>query len=167
MAGLNIPKREQLENGPKLSDLNKARLKTQDKLSDYAERAAVKVADVAFGEDTGNSLLEDLAYVAVPGGSLFQRAKTGTRPGLLDFADFIPGSGALKVMLPIAVKPTLSAMKAGELPTFAPGIGAARGHISEPFMHREPPTAYAAYKDMTGTLGHIRKSWLDNYDTTR
>lgn len=97
MAGLNIPKREQLENGPKLSDLNKARLKAQDRLSDYAERAAVKGADVAFGEDTGDSLLEDLAYGAVPGGSLFQRAKTGTRPGLLDFADFIPGGGtALK-----------------------------------------------------------------------
>lgn len=114
MAGLNIPKREQLENGPKFSDLNKARLKAQDKLSDYAERAAVKGADVAFGEDTGDSLLTDLAYGAVPGGSLFQRAKTGTRPGLLDFADFIPGSGALKAMLPIAVKPTLDAMKAGK-----------------------------------------------------
>ena len=114
MAGLNIPKREQLENGPKFSDLNKARLKAQDRLSDYAERAAVKGADVAFGEDTGDSLLEDLAYGAVPGGSLYQRVKTGTRPGLLDFADFIPGSGALKAMLPIAVKPTLDAMKAGK-----------------------------------------------------
>lgn len=114
MAGLNIPKREQLENGPKFSDLNKARLKAQDRLSDYAERAAVKGADVAFGDDTGDSLLEDLAYGAVPGGSLFQRAKTGTRPGLLDFADFIPGSGALKAMLPIAVKPTLDVMKAGK-----------------------------------------------------
>lgn len=114
MAGLNIPKREQLENGPKLSDLNRARLKAQDRLSDYAERAAVKGADVAFGEDTGDSLLEDLAYGAVPGGSLYQRAKTGTRPGLLDFADFIPGSGAMKAMLPIAVKPTLDAMKAGK-----------------------------------------------------
>lgn len=97
MTGLNIPKREQLENGPKLSDLNKARLKAQDRLSDYAERAAVKGADVAFGEDTGDSLLEDLAYGAVPGGSLYQRAKTGTRPGLLDFADLIPAGGkALK-----------------------------------------------------------------------
>lgn len=114
MAGLNIPKRERLENGPKLSDLNKARLNAQDRLSDYAERAAVKGADLAFGEDTGDSLLEDLAYGAVPGGSLFQRAKTGTRPGLLDFADFIPGSGALKAMLPIAAKPTLDAMKAGK-----------------------------------------------------
>lgn len=114
MAGLNIPKREQLENGPKFSDLNKARLKAQDRLSDYAERVAVKLADVAFGEDTGDSLLEDLAYGAVPGGSLYQRVKTGTRPGLLDFADFIPGSGAMKAMLPIAVKPTLDAMKAGK-----------------------------------------------------
>jgi hypothetical protein len=93
MAGLNIPKREQLENGPKFSDLNKARLKAQDKLSDYAERAAVKGADIAFGEDTGDSFLEDLAYGAVPGGSLYQRAKTGTRPGLLDFADLVPGGG--------------------------------------------------------------------------
>lgn len=69
MAGLNIPKREQLENGPKLSDLNKARLKAQGKLSDYAERAAVKGADIAFGEDTGGSFLEDLTsvqYRAVP-----------------------------------------------------------------------------------------------------
>ena len=115
MAGLNIPKREQLKHGPTmLSDLNKARLKAQAKLSDYAERVAVKGADVAFGDDTGDSLLEDLAYGAVPGGSLFQRAKTGTRPGLLDFADFIPGSGALKAMLPIAAKPTLDAMKAGK-----------------------------------------------------
>lgn len=114
MAGLNIPKREQLENGPKFSDLNKARLKAQDRLSDWAERAAVKGADVAFGEDTGDSLIEDLAYGAVPLGSLYQRAKTGTRPGLLDFADFIPGGGAVKAMLPIAVKPTLDAMKAGK-----------------------------------------------------
>lgn len=93
MAGLNIPKREQLENGPKFSDLNKARLKAQDRLSDYAERAAVKGADVAFGEDTGDSLLKDLAYGVVPAGSLYQRAKTGTRPGLLDFADIIPVGG--------------------------------------------------------------------------
>lgn len=47
MAGLNIPKREQLENGPKLSDLNRARLKAQDRLSDYAGRMAEKGADIA------------------------------------------------------------------------------------------------------------------------
>lgn len=135
MAGLNIPKREQLENGPKLSDLNKARLKAQDRLSDYAERAAVKGADVAFGEDTGDSLLEDLAYGAVPGGSLYQRVKTGTRPGLLDFADFVPGSGAMKAMLPIAVKPTLDAMKAGKrMGKTAKNIAEARE--ARDFVHR-------------------------------
>ena len=49
MAGLNIPKREQLENGPKLADLNRARLKAQDRLSDYAGRMAEK--DPRRGKD--------------------------------------------------------------------------------------------------------------------
>lgn len=50
----------------------------------------------------------------------------------------------------------------GKLPTFVPGIRAARGHISEPFMHRDPPTARAAKADVTSTLSRIRKSWLDD-----
>lgn len=114
MAGLNIPHRSELPHGTFLGDLNRARLDAQQKATDIGNKAVELGADVAFGEDTGDSFLEDLAYGAVPGGSLYQRAKTGTRPGLLDFADFIPGSGAVKAMLPIAVKPTLDAMKAGK-----------------------------------------------------
>lgn len=97
MVGLNIPKRSELPHGTFLGDVNKARLGAQEKLSDYAERASGVAGDMLFGEDTGEGVLKDLAYGLVPGGSLFQRATTGTRPGLLDFADFIPGGGtALK-----------------------------------------------------------------------
>lgn len=93
MAGLNIPKRSELPHGTFLGDVNKARLDAQAKLSDYAERASGVAGDMLFGEDTGEGVLKDLAYGLVPGGSLFQRATTGTRPGLLDFADFVPGGG--------------------------------------------------------------------------
>lgn len=113
MAGLNIPKRSELPRGTFLGDMNNARLDAQAKLSDYAERASGVAGDMLFGEDTGDGTLKDLAYGLVPGGSLFQRAITGTRPGLLDFADFIPGGGVAKAMLPIAAKPTLDALKAG------------------------------------------------------
>ena len=113
MAGLNIPKRSELPRGTFLGDVNNARLDAQAKLSDYAERASGVAGDMLFGEDTGEGALKDLAYGLVPGGSLFQRAITGTRPGLLDFADFVPGGGVAKAMLPIAAKPTLDALKAG------------------------------------------------------
>lgn len=93
MAGLNIPKRSELPRGTFLGDVNNARLDAQAKLSDYAERASGVAGDMLFGEDTGDGMLKDLAYGLVPGGSLFQRATTGTRPGLLDFADFVPGGG--------------------------------------------------------------------------
>lgn len=93
MAGLNIPKRSELPHGTFLGDVNKARLDAQAKLSDYAERASGVAGDMLFGEDTGDGMLKDLAYGLVPGGSLFQRATTGTRPGLLDFADFVPAGG--------------------------------------------------------------------------
>lgn len=114
MAGLNIPKRSELPRGTFLGDVNNARLDAQAKLSDYAERASGVAGDMLFGEDTGEGMLKDLAYGLVPGGSLFQRATTGTRPGLLDFADFVPGGGVAKAMLPIAAKPTLDALKAGQ-----------------------------------------------------
>lgn len=93
MAGLNIQKRSELPRGTFLGDVNNARLDAQAKLSDYAERASGVAGDMLFGEDTGDGMLKDLAYGLVPGGSLFQRATTGTRPGLLDFADFVPGGG--------------------------------------------------------------------------
>lgn len=114
MAGLNIPKRSELPRGTFLGDVNNARLDAQAKLSDYAERASGVAGDMLFGEDTGDGMLKDLAYGLVPGGSLFQRATTGTRPGLLDFADFVPAGGIAKAMLPIAAKPTLDALKAGQ-----------------------------------------------------
>lgn len=51
----------------------------------------------------------------------------------------------------------------GKLPTFVPGIRAARGHISRPIIRRKPPTAQAAVSDATGTLGRLRKLWLDDF----
>lgn len=93
MAGLNIPHRSELPHGTFLGDLNRARFDAQQKATNIGNEAVGIVADVAFGEDTGDSFLEDLAYGAVPGGSLYQRAKTGTRPGALDFMDLIPGGG--------------------------------------------------------------------------
>lgn len=95
MAGLNIPKRSELPRGTFLGDVNNARLDAQAKLSDYAERASGVAGDMLFGEDTGDGMLKDLVYGLVPGGSLFQRATTGTRPGLLDFADFVPDSNPI------------------------------------------------------------------------
>lgn len=56
----------------------------------------------------------------------------------------------------------LTKWEPGKLPVFVPGIRAARGHISEPFMHKNPPTARAAAADATGTLSRIRQSWFDS-----
>jgi hypothetical protein len=44
------------------TDIDKIR--TERELSDYAERTAVKGADIAFGDDAGDSLLEDIDYGA-------------------------------------------------------------------------------------------------------
>lgn len=116
MAGLNIPKRSELPRGTFLGDVNNARLDAQANLSDYAERASGVAGDMLFGEDTGDGMLKDLAYGLVPGGSLFQRATTGTRPGLLDFADFVPGGGTgLKfAMMPIAPAFSRDLLKGGK-----------------------------------------------------
>lgn len=105
MAGLNIPHRSELPHGTFLGDLNRARLDAQQKATDIGNEAVGIGADLMLGEDTGDDMLTDLAYGAVPGGSLYQRAKTGTRPGALDFADFIPGGGtaltAAKMFVPM------------------------------------------------------------------
>jgi hypothetical protein len=73
--------------------LNRARLDAQQKATDIGNEAVAVGADLMLGEDTGDDMLTDLAYGAVPGGSLYQRAKTGTRPGALDLMDLIPGGG--------------------------------------------------------------------------
>jgi hypothetical protein len=93
MAGLNIPHRSELPHGTFLGDLNRARLDAQQKATDIGNEAVAVGADLMLGEDTGDDMLTDLAYGAIPGGSLYQRAKTGTRPGALDLMDLIPGGG--------------------------------------------------------------------------
>lgn len=93
MAELNIPHRSELPHGTFLGDLNRARLDAQQKATDIGNEAVGIGADLMLGEDTGDDMLTDLAYGAVPGGSLYQRAKTGTRPGALDLMDIIPGGG--------------------------------------------------------------------------
>lgn len=93
MAGLNIPHRSELPHGTFLGDLNRARLDAQQKATDIGNEAVGIGADLMLGEDTGDDMLTDLAYGAVPGGSLYQHAKTGTRPGALDLMDLIPGGG--------------------------------------------------------------------------
>lgn len=78
-------------------------------LNEFAKTAGSTVASAAYpimlgltGEDTGDEWYEDLAYGAVPGGALVQRAKTGTIPGLLDLLPGDVGAGARLAMLPIA-----------------------------------------------------------------
>ena len=121
MAGLNIPHRSELPHGTFLGDLNRARLDAQQKATDIGNQAVGIGAEMAFGEDTGDDMLTDLAYGAVPGGSLYQRAKTGTRPGALDFADFIPGGGtaltAAKMFVPMDLVRSL-AKRAGATQDF-------------------------------------------------
>ena len=78
-------------------------------LNEFAKTAGSTAASAAYpimlgltGEDTGDEWYEDLAYGAVPGGALVQRAKTGTIPGLLDMLPGDLGAGARLAMLPIA-----------------------------------------------------------------
>ncbi len=78
-------------------------------LNEFAMTAGSTAASAAYpimlgltGEDTGDEWYEDLAYGAVPGGALVQRAKTGTMPGLLDLLPGELGAGAKLAMLPIA-----------------------------------------------------------------
>lgn len=78
-------------------------------LNEFAKTAGSAAASAAYpimlgltGEDTGDEWYEDLAYGAVPGGALVQRAKTGTIPGLLDMLPGELGAGARLAMLPIA-----------------------------------------------------------------
>lgn len=78
-------------------------------LNEFAKTAGSTAASAAYpimlgltGEDTGDEWYEDLAYGAVPGGALVQRAKTGTIPGLLDLLPGDVGAGARLAMLPIA-----------------------------------------------------------------
>lgn len=78
-------------------------------LNEFAKTAGSTAASAAYpimlgltGEDTGDEWYEDLAYGAVPGGALVQRAKTGTVPGLLDLLPGDVGAGARLAMLPIA-----------------------------------------------------------------
>ena len=78
-------------------------------LNEFAKTAGSAAASAAYpimlglaGEDTGDEWYEDLAYGAVPGGALVQRAKTGTKPGLLDLLPGELGAGARLAMLPIA-----------------------------------------------------------------
>lgn len=78
-------------------------------LNEFAKTAGSAAASAAYpimlgltGEDTGDEWYEDLAYGAVPGGALVQRAMTGTKPGLLDLLPGDVGAGARLAMLPIA-----------------------------------------------------------------
>lgn len=78
-------------------------------LNEFAKTAGSTAASAAYpimlgltGEDTGDEWYEDLAYGAVPGGALVQRAKTGTIPGLLDMLPGDVGAGVRLAMLPIA-----------------------------------------------------------------
>lgn len=78
-------------------------------LNEFAKTAGSAAASAAYpimlgltGEDTGDEWYEDLAYGAVPGGALVQRAMTGTKPGLLDLLPGELGAGAKLAMLPIA-----------------------------------------------------------------
>ena len=79
-----------------------------------AETAAYPIMLGLAGEDTGDEWYEDLAYGAVPGGALVQRAKTGTKPGLLDLLPGELGAGARLAMAPIAAAFSRDLLKGGK-----------------------------------------------------
>lgn len=87
MAGLNIPKRKRMTTG----ELYRKATSAGDKVYKVASLGG----QMLFGEDTGDGMAKDLAYGAVPGGSLYQRAMTGTKPGMLDYLDVVPGVGTV------------------------------------------------------------------------
>lgn len=87
MAALDIPKRKKMT----AESLYEKATSAGDKLG----RVASLGGQMLLGEDTGDGMAKDLAYGAVPGGSLYQRAMTGTKPGVLDYLDVIPGVGGL------------------------------------------------------------------------
>lgn len=89
-------------------------------LNEFAKTAGSAAASAAYpimlglvGEDTGDEWYEDLAYGAVPGGALVQRAKTGTKPGLLDLLPGELGAGARLAMAPIAAAFSRDLLKGG------------------------------------------------------
>ena len=79
-----------------------------------AEAAAYPIMLGLAGEDTGDEWYEDLAYSAVPGGALVQRAKTGTKPGLLDMLPGELGAGARLAMAPIAAAFSRDLLRGGK-----------------------------------------------------
>ena len=90
-------------------------------LNEFAKTAGSTAASAAYpivlgltGEDTGDKWYVDLAYGAVPGGALVQRAKTGTIPGLLDLLPGDVGAGARLAMAPIAATFAKYALKGGK-----------------------------------------------------
>lgn len=87
MPALNIPKRKKMT----AESLYEKATSAGDKLG----RAASLGSQMLFGEDTGEGMAKDLAYGAVPGGSLYQRAMTGTKAGMLDYLDVVPGVGTV------------------------------------------------------------------------
>lgn len=130
MATLNIPVRKRRD----AEDLRNEIVQAGQK----AGEAASLAGQMLFGEDTGSSIGEDLAYGAVPGGSLFQRAMTGTMPGLLDYVDVVPGVGAgLKfAMTPIALAFSRDLLKGGRARLGKTAKNIAETREARDYIHR-------------------------------
>lgn len=138
-------------------------------LNEFAKTAGSTAASAAYpimlgltGEDTGDKWYEDLAYGAVPGGALVQRAKTGTMPGLLDMLPGDLGAGARLAMLPIAK------FGAEEIAKGAARMGKSGRNVTKAMEKKFSDSPYTFYhRTHAGDVENIKKEGLklnnDNY----
>lgn len=130
-------------------------------LNEFAKTAGSTAASAAYpimlgltGEDTGDEWYEDLAYGAVPGGALVQRAKTGTIPGLLDLLPGDVGAGARLAMLPIAK------FGAEEIAKGAARMGKSARNVSEAMEKKANPTVVRYHRTLDDNVADIMREGL-------
>ena len=132
-------------------------------LNEFAKTAGSTAASAAYpimlgltGEDTGDEWYEDLAYGAVPGGALVQRAKTGTIPGLLDLLPSDVGAGARLAMLPIAK------FGAEEIAKGAARMGKSGRNVAKAMEKKSGDSPYTFYhRTHVDNVDNIKKEGLN------
>lgn len=131
-------------------------------LNEFAKTAGSTAASAAYpimlgltGEGTGDEWYTDLAYGAVPGGALVQRAKTGTIPGLLDLLPGDVGAGARLAMLPIAK------FGAEEIAKGAARMGKSGRNVAKAMEKKSGDSPYTFYhRTHAGNVKNIKREGL-------
>ena len=128
-------------------------------LNEFAKTAKSTAGMAAYpillgltGEDTGDEWYKDLAYGAVPGGALVQRAKTGTIPGLLDLLPGDVGAGARLAMAPIAAAFSRDLLKGG-----AARLGKSAKNVSKAMDKKNNPTVVRYHRTHGDNVPNIAK----------